>query len=85
MDGWSLHIEKVSNGYIARFVDQYEDGSGKFIRTVVFEGPEEANGGLIAMRNLLLYVKDHFGVFYNKHDKQNIIIDIEGTTNDEIH
>ena len=84
MDKWDLHIEKVSNGYIARYVDQYEDG-GKFIQTVVFEAPEEKGGELEAMRNLLLFVKEHFGVFYNKHDKQNIIIDIEGTTNDEIH
>ena len=84
MDSWSLHIEKVSNGYIARYVDQYEDG-GKFIQTVVFEAPEEENGDLIAMRNLLLFTKDHFGVYYKKHDKQNIIIDIEGVTNYEIH
>ena len=84
MDSWSLHIEKVSNGYVARYVDQYEDG-GKFIQTVVFEAPEEENGDLIAMRNLLLFTKEHFGVYYKKHDKQNIIIDIEGTTNDEIH
>ena len=84
MDKWDLHIEKVSNGYVARYVDQYEDG-GKFIQTVVFEAPEEKGGELEAMRNLLLFVKEHFGVFYNKHDKQNIIIDIEGTTNDEIH
>jgi hypothetical protein len=84
MDKWDLHIEKVSNGYVARCVDQYEYG-GKFIRTIVFEAPEEKGGELEAMRNLLLFVKEHFGVFYNKHDKQNIIIDIEGTTNDEIH
>ena len=84
MDKWDLHIEEVSNGYIARYVDQYEDG-GKFIQTVVFEAPEEKGGELEAMRNLLLFVKEHFGVFYKKHDKQNIIIDIEGTTNDEIH
>lgn len=84
MDKWDLHTEKVSNGYVARFVDEYEDGR-KFIRTVVFEEPEEENGVLIAMRNLLLFTKDHFGVFYNKHDKQNIIIDIEGGNNDEIH
>jgi len=52
---------------------------------VVFEAPEEENGDLIAMRNLLLFTKEHFGVYYKKHDKQNIIIDIEGVTNYEIH
>jgi len=83
MDGWSLRIEKVSNGYIARYVDQYEDG-GKFIQTVVFEEPEEENGDLIAMRNLLLFTKEHFGVYYSKHEKENLIIEIEGKT-DEIH
>jgi len=75
MDKWDLHIEKVSNGYIAR---------GR-IGSAVFEEPEEKGGELEAMRNLLLFTKEHFGVFYNKHDKQNIIIDIEGTTNYEIH
>jgi len=78
-----LHIEKVSNGYVARYVDQYEDG-GKFIQTVVFEAPEEENGDLIAMRNLLLFTKEHFGVYYSKHEKENLIIEIEGKT-DEIH
>ena len=84
MDKWDLHIEKVSNGYIARYVDQYEDG-GKFIQTVVFEVPEEKGGELEAMRNLLLFVKEHFGVYYSKHEKENLIIEIEGVTNDEIH
>ena len=84
MDSWSLHIEKVSNGYVARYVDQYEDG-GKFIQTVVFEAPEEKGGELEAMRNLLLFVKEHFGVYYSKHEKENLIIEIEGVTNDEIH
>jgi hypothetical protein len=84
MDRWDLHIDKVSNGFVARFVDEYEDGSGKYIRTVVFEAPEEENRDLIAMRNLLLYVKDHFGVYYSKHEKENLIIEIEGKT-DEIH
>ncbi len=83
MDSWSLHIEKVSNGYIARYVDQYEDG-GKFIQTVVFEEPEEKGGELEAMRNLLLFTKEHFGVYYSKHEKENLIIEIEGKT-DEIH
>lgn len=84
MDKWGLHIEKVSNGYVARYVDQYEDG-GKFIRTVVFEEPEEKGGELEAMRNLLLFVKEHFGVYYSKHEKENLIIEIEGVTNDKIH
>lgn len=83
MDKWDLHIEKVSNGYIARYVDQYEDG-GKFIQTVVFEEPEEKGGELEAMRNLLLFTKEHFGVYYSKHEKENLIIEIEGKT-DEIH
>ena len=48
MDSWSLHIEKVSNGYVARYVDQYEDG-GKFIQTVVFEAPEDETERLSAM------------------------------------
>jgi hypothetical protein len=85
MDRWDLHIDKVSNGFVARFVDEYEDGSGKYIRTVVFEAPEEENRDLIAMRNLLLYVKEHFGVYYQKHDNENLIIEIKGGYNDEIH
>ena len=44
--------------------------------TLVVEESDEEGGELEAMRNMLCRVKEHFGVFYSKHNKFNLDISI---------
>lgn len=73
---WAIGIEKVLNGYICRWYD--EDDEGKpIIHTRVFEEIDEENGELEAMRNMLYCVKEHFAVYYSKHNPYNLDISVK--------
>ena len=84
MDRWEANIEKVVNGYIVRHLAEREDGT-KYLQTVVFQGPETEGGENESMKNLLYYIKEFFGVYYDKHNEKNLIIGIEGEYDGEIH
>lgn len=45
---------------------------------LAFEEPDTEIGELEAMQKLLWFVKEHFGVFHSKHNKQNLVIEIQG-------
>ena len=72
---WNINICKCDNGYLCTWK---EDGVK---RSQVFEikedNPDENKDELIAMKELLLFIKEHFGVYYSKHDKLNLEIDIK--------
>lgn len=69
MSEWKLIIKRVDNGYILK---------GKFGDTdlvtevVIPDHLDELEG----MKNLLYEVMEYFGVFYGKHNKKNIVIEI---------
>ncbi len=84
MDKWDLHVEKISNGYIARFIDENDDG-GKFLRTVVFEILENEDAELETMKGLLWFIMEHFGIYYSKHNNKNLVPEIKGGENEKLH
>jgi len=73
---WAIAIEKAINGYICRWYDEDFEGN-KIIRSQVFEIHEGENGELEAIENVLCCVKDHFGVYFNKHDKYYLDISVK--------
>jgi hypothetical protein len=72
---WSLGIIRSDNGYILKWYEENEDGQ-QMPHTLVVEESDEEGGELEAMRNMLCRVKEHFGVFYSKHNKFNLDISI---------
>lgn len=72
-EDFSLSITKVANGYLVIY---NEDGIG--IKKV-FEEQDTEDGELECTKNLLYYIKEHFGVYYSKHNKNNLVLNIEKT------
>lgn len=70
---WELTIKKVNNGYIIEPHEITEEILGKF----VFEIQDNELGDLIAMQEVLNSVKEYLGILYSKHNKSNLVIDIE--------
>jgi hypothetical protein len=67
-----MKIEYADNGFLIELED--EDNEGKKVkRFVVFEEEDELEN----MKKLLWYIKEHFGVFYSKHNKQNLEIEVK--------
>lgn len=69
---WEVLIRKCENGYVIRHI---EESNEKIPLEVVFEEREDE---LEPMRNVLYYIKEYFGIYYSKHNKQNLVIKIEG-------
>jgi hypothetical protein len=69
-----LIIEQTKNGFIL---------SGKFNddlmnqQKIVIEEEEKENSDLEAMEKLLWQIKEYFGVYYSKHNKKNLVIEIK--------
>lgn len=78
-----LIVKHCDNGYIICYYDE-ELGKEK---KIIFEDQYTEIGDLEAMKNLLWFIKEHFGVFHSKHNKQNLVIEIKGNDdgNDIIH
>lgn len=72
---WDLRITKGDNGYRVNWLEEIEDEI--LVREMVFEIPDTENGEMEAMKSLLWFVKKYFGVFFSKHNKQNLVIEIE--------
>ena len=69
---WKLEITKVDNGYI---VEGVPDGGTVKMKTVI-EEPSGESSELVAMQNLLLFVKEYFAVYHSKHNEMNLYVDI---------
>ena len=69
---WQLIITKADNGFIIE--SQAEVDGGIIDRSQVFEDNE---GQLECAKDMLEHVKDYFDVTYSKHNKRNLIIEIE--------
>ena len=76
MNDYALRIDKIVNGYIVEFWEGDDDYPIK--QQVVFEEQDTEKGEIECMKDLLLYIKEYFGVYYQKHSKHNLAIMIEG-------
>lgn len=72
---WDITIRKVINGYICSWDEDMDDGS-VIRRECVFESALN-DSDLDSTRDMLLFVKEHFGVYWSKHNAKNIGIEIE--------
>lgn len=70
---WKITIEKVDNGYMVEYLSEMGDGNEK----TLFEENEEDD--INCMQRLLYFIKEHFGIYYSKHNKKNLVINIEET------
>lgn len=64
----SLKIEQVDNGFIFYGID---DETGEPLKKV-FEIDCETD--LEGWKDMLFYIKEYFGLFYDKYAKQNVMI-----------
>ena len=85
MNEWKLEIRKVDNGYILRGRTR-EDAPPIAIDDIeiVVETLDTEFSELESMQKLLYEVKEYFAVYYSKHDKKNVIIEIEETNMEEL-
>lgn len=79
---WAIFIAKVQNGYIISFNDE-DDQEKSYMKTEVFEETDELDE-LEVMKSLFYWIKEHFGVYYNKHGDRNLIIQIENIKDEAI-
>ena len=70
---WKLEIKKVSNGYILR--GRFDNG--ETISTLIIQEKGVEGDELEAMEKLLWEIKEYFGVYYSKHNKKNLVIEIQ--------
>lgn len=70
---WDLRITKGDNGYRVNWLEDTEDIA--LVREMVFEEVESCE--LETMKDLLWFIKEHFGVYHSKHNKQNLVIEIQ--------
>ena len=80
-NGWVLSIAKVNNGYILSYDEEDREGILR-VNTSLIEDKETDEDELEAMKELLHFVKEHFAVYYSKHNKRNLVIKIEGGEDD---
>ena len=74
---WAIDIEKVSNGYVVTEWTENEEGKPVMEPQTVFEEPDTETGELEAMQNLLWFIKETFGVMHSKHNKRNLVVEIQ--------
>jgi hypothetical protein len=74
-----LDIERVSNGYVITEWDENDEGE-QIDRQTVIEEPDTETGELEAMQNLLWFIMEVFGVYYSKHNKRNLVVEIQDNT-----
>ena len=72
---WRLLVQKADNGF---FCEWYEENDDKETdcKNVVFEESDKETGEFACMANLLYFVKEHFGIYYSKHNKYNLEIKV---------
>jgi hypothetical protein len=81
MNDWSLKITRAKNGYICEWEEDWtpEDkpqGTRVIKKKFVFEEKEREGGDLDCMSELLWFVKEHFGIMWNKHNPKNLDIKV---------
>lgn len=72
-NSWKLIIEKVKNGYIL----DGKFGDNNITSKIAIEEKDTRLGAKEAMMDLLFRVKEYFACYYSKHDKNNVIVEME--------
>ena len=67
-----LKIERVDNGYILK--GKFGDSDIITKELIEDENPMEE---LTTMKELLLEVKAYFGIYYSKHNRENLIVEVQ--------
>jgi hypothetical protein len=79
---WEIKIRKVNNGYICSWEEESENQEDYFKKEQkVFE--EIDDDELKNMREMLLFIKEYFGINYSKHNKKNLVVEIENENSNE--
>ncbi len=73
---WKIEVVRCVNGYRICYYDEMED-EVMVKHEEVFQEKDTETGELECMQELLYYIKEHFGIYYSKHSKHNIVINIE--------
>ena len=74
-----IEIEKVENGWILTYYDEYEDTGLPYSKKILFSyQDEDGTQELEAIKNMLLEVNEQIGFPYSKHKDKNINIEIIG-------
>jgi hypothetical protein len=70
-----IEITRVQNGFTVLIPKEEPDG---FDKVLVFqEDDDEENGELKNMRSLLWFLKEEFGVYWSKHNRFNLDIEVK--------
>jgi hypothetical protein len=81
---WEISIRKADNGFVCSWEEESDSETPSFIKhEQVFEEKaenpmSENKDELENMKNLLYFIKEYFAVMYSKHNKVNLVIEIEG-------
>ena len=72
-----IEIEKVENGWILTYYDEYEDTGLPYSKKILFSyQDEDGNQELEALKNMLWEVNEKVGIIPSKHKDKNININI---------
>jgi len=83
---WECNIKKVENGFILTRLDQEDMEDNVENKDYVFEYKEDLDGednDLEAVQRMLYELLEYFAIFYSKHNKKNIKVEIENNKTDE--
>ena len=70
-----LTIKEANNGFVIEHDEETNEGLIK--QRSVIQEPDDEDAELLTMQMLLYQVKEYFGVYYNKHQKKNLIVRIK--------
>jgi hypothetical protein len=74
-EDYAIRIIKSDNGWICEWREEMISESPETVyqtKRMVFEEEESDLGELKAMKSMLFFIQEHFGVFWSKHNDYNI-------------
>jgi hypothetical protein len=73
MTDYSIKVSRADNGFICEWEDEDDEGN-PLKHSQVFSEDDSELGELKCTNDMLWFVKEHFGVFWSKHNKKNLKI-----------
>jgi hypothetical protein len=80
---WSIGIIKAENGYICEWYEELDDGH-LVKKQHVIEELDCEYCDLQAMRDLLYFVKERFGLYHSKHNRFNLYVEIKDEEQEQV-
>lgn len=76
---WKAHIERVHNGFIVKFEDNEKIVSNVIQQkdSGIFQSEEERKLEIESFKEVCEVIAEFFGIYYEKHSKYNIKIELE--------